>query len=297
MFTLSANASTAATISTGAPIATVGRIAERRPRRVARCGRDAAVPALGGTTRGARATADPVGRIEKPSARDAPALIPCLRARGKPRISAGNPGCTNVRDRWDVGYGATVNAVRTETHGRWPWVAAAATLPVCAAAFDRPPLRPLAALLLHQTEEWVWPGSSLPWMNRTVLGSDDDEFPIDRRAPARARVPAPTAEPAQPAEPAVTSGGRDIDCAAMAARLENRDLDYHTEVRKDHEHVDVVVRLAHVGNTSLRMEHEVRLPDGSVAASGTTIVVAWDPVKRGKREITDAERAALTAAT
>jgi hypothetical protein len=33
-----------------------------------------------------------------------------------------------------------------------------------------------------------------------------------------------------------------------------------------------------------------------VAASGTTIVVAWDPVKRGKREITDAERAALTAA-
>jgi acyl-CoA thioester hydrolase len=74
------------------------------------------------------------------------------------------------------------------------------------------------------------------------------------------------------------------------------DLDYHTEVRKDHGHVEVVVRLAHVGNTSLRMEHEVRLPDGTVAASGTTIVVAWDPVKRGKREITDAERAGLTAA-
>ena len=74
------------------------------------------------------------------------------------------------------------------------------------------------------------------------------------------------------------------------------DLDYHTEVRKDHGEVEVVVRLAHVGNTSLRMQHEVRLPDGAVAASGTTIVVAWDPVKRGKRQITQAERVALSAA-
>jgi acyl-CoA thioester hydrolase len=78
--------------------------------------------------------------------------------------------------------------------------------------------------------------------------------------------------------------------------LVHADLDYHAEVRKDHEAVDVVVRLAEVGNASLRMHHEVRLPDGTVAASGTTIVVAWDPVKRGKREITEAERAALLAA-
>jgi len=68
-----------------------------------------------------------------------------------------------------------------ETHGRWPLVAAAATAPVTAAAVRRPALRPFAALLLHQTEEWFWPGSFLPWMNQTVLGSDDPEFPIDRR--------------------------------------------------------------------------------------------------------------------
>ena len=74
------------------------------------------------------------------------------------------------------------------------------------------------------------------------------------------------------------------------------DLDYHREVRKDHDEVEVVVRLAHVGNTSLRMEHEVRLPDGTVAASGTTIVVAWDRATHAKREITEIERAALTAA-
>lgn len=44
-----------------------------------------------------------------------------------------------------------------------------------------PTARPLAALLWHQTEEWVWLGSFLPWINRAVIGSDEDEFPIDRR--------------------------------------------------------------------------------------------------------------------
>lgn len=69
-----------------------------------------------------------------------------------------------------------------ETHGRWPWLAAAAVVPVSAAAVGRPEWRPLAALLWHQTEEWVWPGSFLPWMNRQVLGSREDEFPLGRRA-------------------------------------------------------------------------------------------------------------------
>jgi Protein of unknown function with HXXEE motif len=67
------------------------------------------------------------------------------------------------------------------THGRWPVIGALGLAPVTAAAVRRPALRPLAALLWHQTEEWVWPGAFLPWMNRTVLGSGQDEFPIDRR--------------------------------------------------------------------------------------------------------------------
>lgn len=76
------------------------------------------------------------------------------------------------------------------THGRWPWVAAAAVGPATALALRRrawlaEELRwtlwlPLPALLWHQTEEWVWPGGFLPWMNREVIGSDDDEFPIGR---------------------------------------------------------------------------------------------------------------------
>ena len=68
-----------------------------------------------------------------------------------------------------------------ETHGRWPLVAGAALVPVAALSVTNPSLRPLAALLAHQTEEWVWPGGFLPWINQEVMGGDE-EFPIDRRA-------------------------------------------------------------------------------------------------------------------
>jgi acyl-CoA thioester hydrolase len=72
------------------------------------------------------------------------------------------------------------------------------------------------------------------------------------------------------------------------------DLDHHAEVRKDHEEVDVVVRLAHVGTSSIVLEQEVRLPDGTLAASGKCVLVGWDPATRGKRALTERERAALS---
>ncbi len=71
------------------------------------------------------------------------------------------------------------------------------------------------------------------------------------------------------------------------------DLDYHAEVRKDHGEVDIVVRVAQVGTSSVELEHEVKLPDGRLAASGKTILVAWDLAARTKRELSDGERAAL----
>ena len=83
------------------------------------------------------------------------------------------------------------------------------------------------------------------------------------------------------------------DHAHGAFVLAHVDLDYHSEVRKDHGVVDVLVRVAHVGTSSLQLEHEVRLPDGSIAASGKTVLVGWDPATRGKRMLSDAERAAL----
>jgi acyl-CoA thioester hydrolase len=72
------------------------------------------------------------------------------------------------------------------------------------------------------------------------------------------------------------------------------ELDYHAEVRYDHREVEVLARAGHVGNSSVRLDHEITLPDGTVAASGSTVLVAWDSAARGKRAITEAERAALT---
>ncbi len=76
--------------------------------------------------------------------------------------------------------------------------------------------------------------------------------------------------------------------------LAHVDLDYLTEVRKDHGEVDVVVRLAHVGTSSLRLDNEIRLLDGTVAATGSSVIVAWDPVNRSKRVLSEHERAALS---
>ncbi len=76
--------------------------------------------------------------------------------------------------------------------------------------------------------------------------------------------------------------------------LAHVDLDYHTEVRKDHGEVEIVVTVSGVGNSSFRLRHELRLPDGTVSASGETVMVAWDPRSRGKRALTEAERAALS---
>ncbi len=82
-------------------------------------------------------------------------------------------------------------ALSDRTHGRWPWLAAAAAGPATALAWrQRERLRsdgswvewlPLVALFWHQTEEWVWPGGFMPFANRTMIGSGEDEFPLDRR--------------------------------------------------------------------------------------------------------------------
>jgi acyl-CoA thioester hydrolase len=76
--------------------------------------------------------------------------------------------------------------------------------------------------------------------------------------------------------------------------LAHVDLDYHAEVRKDHGEVEILVRVGRVGTSSIQLQHEVRLPDGRLAASGETVLVAWDPVSRGKRTLTEAERGALS---
>jgi hypothetical protein len=78
-----------------------------------------------------------------------------------------------------------------ETHGRWPWVAAALVVPTWSlAAARRRELREdglwvagLAwpILVSHQTEEWVWPGGFLPFCNTRLLGSDRPDWPLTER--------------------------------------------------------------------------------------------------------------------
>ncbi len=78
-----------------------------------------------------------------------------------------------------------------DTHGRWPWAAAALTAPTWAAALaGREQLRRddawvallgLPILVSHQTEEWVRPGGFLPFCNERLLGSDRPTWPLTER--------------------------------------------------------------------------------------------------------------------
>jgi acyl-CoA thioester hydrolase len=76
--------------------------------------------------------------------------------------------------------------------------------------------------------------------------------------------------------------------------LAHVDLDYHAEVRKDHGEVDITVRVIRAGTSSVELEHEVKLPDGRLAASGKSVLVAWDLAGRTKRPLSEGERAALS---
>lgn len=76
----------------------------------------------------------------------------------------------------------------------------------------------------------------------------------------------------------------------VLARVE---LDYRREVRREDEHVDVTTRVERVGRTSIAVAQTIALADGTVAAEGTSILVAWDPEARGSRDLSEPERAAL----
>ena len=84
----------------------------------------------------------------------------------------------------------------------------------------------------------------------------------------------------------------DVHGTFVLARVE---LDYRHEVRRDHGQVAVVVRVGRVGTKSLELEHDVLLPDGTVAATGRTVLVGWDPATRAARELSPRERELLAA--
>ncbi|HEX8208126.1 MAG TPA: thioesterase family protein [Solirubrobacteraceae bacterium] len=81
--------------------------------------------------------------------------------------------------------------------------------------------------------------------------------------------------------------------AFVLARVE---LDYKSEVRRDHGHVEIAVRLERVGTSSVTVGHDVLLPDGTLAATGRSVLVGWDPHERRSRPFGDEERERLNAA-
>jgi acyl-CoA thioester hydrolase len=80
--------------------------------------------------------------------------------------------------------------------------------------------------------------------------------------------------------------------AFVLARVE---LDYRHEVRRDHGFVEVVATVGRVGRSSITVDNRVLLPDGTVAAEGSSVLVAWDMGERRSRELSADERAALGA--
>jgi acyl-CoA thioester hydrolase len=88
----------------------------------------------------------------------------------------------------------------------------------------------------------------------------------------------------------INSLGRERRFPFVLARVE---LDYLHEVRHRDGHVDISTRIERVGGKSVTLVHELTLPDGTPAAAGRSILVAWDPETRGARWLTEDERAAL----
>jgi acyl-CoA thioester hydrolase len=71
-------------------------------------------------------------------------------------------------------------------------------------------------------------------------------------------------------------------------------LDYKREIVQGTREVVVRSRIADVGRTSITFEQEVVRPDGELAASCTSVLVAWDGDARAARAIDERERALLT---
>jgi acyl-CoA thioester hydrolase len=73
------------------------------------------------------------------------------------------------------------------------------------------------------------------------------------------------------------------------------ELDYRHEVRRSDVFIDLRTFVQRVGRSSITVGQEITLPDGTLAASGTSVLVAWDPKARGSRPLSDLERTGLSA--
>ena len=83
------------------------------------------------------------------------------------------------------------------------------------------------------------------------------------------------------------------DFAAWPNVVARTSLDFLAEVVVGTRELVVRSEIAAVGRSSVRFRQRLVTPDGTVAAEGETVLVAWDRDARGPRAIGEAERAAL----
>lgn len=77
--------------------------------------------------------------------------------------------------------------------------------------------------------------------------------------------------------------------------LVRQEMDHLAEVRRWDGPVEVRGRIESLGTKSVNLSHEVLKADGTVAASGRSVLVAFDMESRSSREITAEERKVLGA--
>ena len=73
----------------------------------------------------------------------------------------------------------------------------------------------------------------------------------------------------------------------VSARVE---LDFRSELRHDDGEVTARASLEAVGTSSLTAAVSIERPSGQVSLEGRVIVVAWDPVERRSRPISEKEK-------
>jgi acyl-CoA thioester hydrolase len=71
------------------------------------------------------------------------------------------------------------------------------------------------------------------------------------------------------------------------------ELDYRHEVRIEDGHLIGECHVGEIGRSRIELENRLLLADGTVAAEGRAVLVAWDEQARRSRPLSDEERAAL----
>lgn len=78
--------------------------------------------------------------------------------------------------------------------------------------------------------------------------------------------------------------------AFVLARVE---MDYRHEVAASQAQVIATTQITRIGTSSITCIQEIRLMDGTVAATAQCVMVGWNGQERGKRAFGDAERRAF----